>query len=372
MKTNESKKVIVIFVSSLLITSLLLLNFVKTIGGADFISHCVGFLIPAGDVEEKVRNISVSAKKALSLGEKAEQDKNSNGQTVRVNSLAYTPDDIKKLMSQAEKNFDNLEKGGTIVSKTYSSESATQSEGNVYVKNTTGRSFDISETLKLPMALKNVKKGEISVLIFHTHTTETYQILDKPNYLKSFSPRSNDEKLNMIRVGEEIVSVLESEGIGVIHDKTVYDKQYSGAYERSGKAVDEYLKKYPSIQVVIDVHRDGIQTSETSKIKPVTTINGKKAAQIMIISGCEGNGVTGFPDWEYNLRFALNLQKTAEDMYPTLMRPLFFCNRKYNMYKSKCSVLLEMGSDANTLDEAAYSGRLIGDVLAEMIKKQQT
>ena len=80
--------------------------------------------------------------------------------------------------------------------------------------------------------------------------------------------------------------------------------------------------------------------------------------------------MTDFPDWEYNLRFALNLQKKAEDMYPSLMRPLFFCNRKYNMYKSKCSVLLEIGSDANTIDEAAYSGRLIGDVLAKLIKNQ--
>lgn len=370
MKTNEGKRFMLIFISSLLITSLLCFNFVRTVGGENFISRCVGFLIPSGDIEEKVKSISVSAKKALSLGEKAETDKNSNGQTVKINSLAYTPDDIKSLMNKESETFENQEKGGTIVSKTYSSESATQSEGNVYVKNTTGRSLDISETLKLPMALDNAKNGEISVLIFHTHTTETYQILDKPNYLKSFSSRSNDEKMNMIRVGEEIASVLRSEGIGVIHDKTIYDSQYSGAYERSGKAVDEYLKKYPTIQIVIDVHRDGIQSGETTKIKPVTTINGKKAAQIMIITGCEGNGVTGFPDWEYNLRFALNLQKKAEDMYPSLMRPLFFCNRKYNMYKSRCSVLLEMGSDANTLDEAAYSGRLIGDVLAKLIKSQ--
>ena len=171
-----------------------------------------------------------------------------------------------------------------------------------------------------------------------------------------------------MRVGEEIASVLESEGVGVIHDKTVYDSQYSGAYERSGKAVDEYLKKYPSIQVVIDVHRDGIQTSETSKIKPVTTINGKKAAQIMIISGCEGNGVTDFPDWEYNLRFALNLQKKAEDMYPSLMRPLFFCNRKYNMDVTPFSLLLEFGTDANTLEEAVYSARLIGNSLVSLLE----
>ena len=207
MKVNESKKFLFIFISSLLVTALLCFNFVKTIGGAEFVSHCVGFLIPTADVEQKVKKISVSAKKALSLGENAERDKNSDGQTVRVNSLAYTPEDIKILMDNAEKDFDKLEKGGAIIQKTYSSESATQSEGNVYVKNTTGRDLDISETLKLPMALEKVNKGEISVLIFHTHTTETYQILDKPNYLKSFSPRSTNQKMNMIRVGEEIASL---------------------------------------------------------------------------------------------------------------------------------------------------------------------
>lgn len=89
----------------------------------------------------------------------------------------------------------------------------------------------------------------------------------------------------------------------------------------------------------------------------------------MIISGCEGGDITDFPDWEYNLRFALKIQKTAAKMYPGLMRPLFFCNRRYNMYKSHCSVLLEMGSDANTLDEAAYSGRLVGDVLAKLLQE---
>ena len=100
--------------------------------------------------------------------------------------------------------------------------------------------------------------------------------------------------------------------------------------------------------------------------------DGKKAAQIMIIAGCEDGKVTNFPRWEENLTFALQLQQTAETKYPGLMRPILFSARKYNMDVTPCSVLLEMGSDSNTLEEAVYSGRLIGTALAELLEKYIT
>lgn len=366
---NDNRKFLAAFTICTLFTALVCSVFFKLVGVTNIVGACVSMLIPSNSTNDTVEKISIAAKNAFIGGNNSKTDENDGESAVRINSLAYVPDDINALMTQAEKNFASAEKGGTIISKTYGEESATQKEGNILVKNTTGRSLDISEVLKQAPALKKAEKGEISVLIFHTHTTETYQVVESEKYLKSFSPRSEDKKKNMVRVGDEIAAVLENAGVGVIHDTQIHDTKYSGAYDRSGEAIDEYLKKYPTIQVVIDVHRDAIQTSETTKVKPVTTINGKKAAQIMTITGCEGGDITDFPNWEYNLRFALQLQKTAEEMYPTLMRPVFFCNRRYNMYKSKCSVLLEMGSDGNTLDEAAYSGRLIGDVLATMLGK---
>ncbi len=369
MKFAENKKILLISAFCMALTVLMSTGVFKLAGSTNIVGLCVSLLLPSEKSSESSQFISLSAKNAITEMMSTNKDENNSENAVKINSLAYVPDDIGLLMKEAEKTFQGSEKGGTIVGKTYGKESATQSEENILVKNTTGRSLDISEVLKGKPALSKAKEGEVSVLIFHTHTTESYQTLDKSEYLKSFSPRNDDKNRNMVRVGEEIASQLKKQGIGVIHDTEIYDTKYSGAYDRSGKAVDSYLEKYPSIQVVIDVHRDAIQTSETTKIKPVTTINGKKAAQIMTITGCEGGDVTDFPDWEYNLNFALNLQKTAEEMYPTLMRPLFFCNRKYNMYKSKCSVLLEMGSDGNTLDEATYSGRLIGDVLGVMLNK---
>lgn len=369
MKLRENKKsIFAIFICSVF-SLLISAGVVKAVGSANIIGTCVKLLLPSSAENVDIQDIELIAKKGLSFSLSGKEENNDNKSVVKINSLAYIPDDIQKAMKTAETTFDSSEKGGKIVPETYGKSSATDVSGNVLIKNTTGRNMDFSELLKEKPALTKAEKNEVSVLIFHTHTTETYQTLDKDSYLKSFSPRTENEKENMIRVGEEIVTQLEKAGIGVIHDKEIYDRKYSGAYDRSGEAVDRYLEKYPSIQVVLDVHRDAIQTSETTKVKPVTTINGKKAAQIMIITGCEGGNVTDFPHWEDNLKFALRLQKTAEEMYPTLMRPLFFCNRKYNMYKSKCSVLLEMGSDGNTLDEATYSGRLIGDVLGEMLSE---
>lgn len=369
MKNKDFQKLSLPFFITCVMVVVICTVMITEIGNTRFISACVRYLIPATTLSEKHKSLSFRLTDSLTNKNKIHSDRNDSSDEVDISNLAYTPQDIKKLIVSAKENYDESEKGGTIVPQIYGESASNMKAGNVLIKNTTGRTFDIAETLKAESPLKPINKDQISVLIFHTHTTETYQILDKTDYLKAFSPRTEDENRNMIRVGREIASQLEQAGIGVIHDTQIYDRQYSGAYDRSGKAIDEYLKKYPSIQVVLDVHRDAIQTSSTTKVKPVTTIGGKKAAQIMIITGCEGNGVTDFPDWEYNLRFALRLQKTAEDMYPTLMRPLFFCNRKYNMYKTKCSILLEMGSDGNTLDEAAYSGRLIGNVLAEMLSE---
>lgn len=261
-----------------------------------------------------------------------------------------------------------VDKGGDIQDKKYGETDETIKFKNVVLLNrTASHKVNIEETLNKKVDLSMKKDDKPYVLIFHTHTTEAYQDADRDWYPKDFKERSLNSEKNMIRVGDEICKQLEAAGIGVIHDKNVYDNpSYTGAYERSGKKIDEYLKKYPSIQIILDVHRDSIQYDSGTKSAPTVEIDGKKAAQIMIISGCQEGDMTGFDDWGYNLRFALKLQKAAETATPGLMRPLFFAPRKYNMHKSHCSLLLEMGSDGNTLEEAVYSGELIGKALVKL------
>ena len=280
-----------------------------------------------------------------------------------------TPDDILSLIKKAEKTAAEDKKGGTITEKTYTTDGMTDSFSLVRVKNTNKTQINIEEILSEKIDL-SVNKKEPSVLIFHSHTTETYQILDRDFFSTSFLSRSNDSAVNMIRVGIEIKDEIEKAGFKVLHDTKIHDATYSTAYSHSKKSVEEYLKKYPSIQIVLDIHRDAIHPSSTSIIKPVTEIDGKKTAQLMIISGCqeEGNPVENFPDWRYNLIFAVHLQEKLEELFPSITRPLYFSPRKYNMNLTHCSLLIEVGSDANTLEEAVFAGKCLGKAIGEILE----
>ena len=132
------------------------------------------------------------------------------------------------------------------------------------------------------------------------------------------------------RQGNALAKKLEENGIGVIHDATQHDyPSYNGSYQRSAETIKKHLAQNPSIRIVLDVHRDGIQRTDTLIVKPTTVINGRKAAQLMIIAGCD-DGTMNMPGWSENLRFAGRLVDAVETDSPTLMRPVMFCYRKYN------------------------------------------
>ena len=287
-------------------------------------------------------------------------------------SFTDTPDDIKRVIAQREKTASKDKKDGDIYEKQYKNEGVTDSFGAVKVKNVNKTKIDIESILKEKIDL-SVSKDKPSVLIFHTHTTETYQILDRGFYETNFKTRTKDAGQNMLRVGAAICEEIEKLGYNVIHDTEIHDLSYNGAYAHSRKRVEEYLKKYPTIQIMLDIHRDAIQQSDGTKIKPTATIQGKKAAQIMIISGCQekGNPIENFPDWRYNLTFAVHLQNKLETMFQGITRPLYFCPRKYNMNLSHCSLLVEVGSDANTLEEAVYTGKCLGVAVGEIMKEYE-
>lgn len=235
---------------------------------------------------------------------------------------------------------------------------------NLWVKNTNANhTIDIGgELAKRPDI--NIKKNspEPQVLIYHTHTTEAFDGVT----------RTTDKTKSVCAVGDEIARQLEQAGIGVVHDTTYHDyPAYNGSYDRSIVTMRNDLKKYPSVQVTLDIHRDAMTRSDGTRLKPTAVVAGKKAAQVMIISGCDDTGDLGFPDWEYNLRFALRLQKSMCDLYPDLARPLNFCARRYNENVTRGSLLIEIGTDANTLDEALYGGELFGKALSEALLKLQ-
>ncbi len=285
-------------------------------------------------------------------------------------SSEQTPDDIVKLMEEAEKQYKNFEKSGEIKEQQFGTNSTTTTFGVIDINNKTDQNVNIKNLLNSKPGYSEVTKEEPYILVYHTHTTEGYELLDKGWYSNDYNSRTKDSRKNMVRVGEELVKELEEAGYRVIHDKNIYDSSYNGAYSRSLVNVEKYLKKYPSIVLTLDVHRDAIHYDDGTKCKPTAVIDGKKAAQVMIISGCEGDGVEDFPSWKKNLTFAVHLQNNVEESYEGLMRPIFFCNRKYNMNVTPCSLLLEFGTDANTLEEAVYSASLVGKSIGRMLDKE--
>ena len=290
----------------------------------------------------------------------------------QFHDLSVTPDDIIENEELLKKQFreKNITPDGVIKEKTYISYQASDSFKNVFVRNVTVDSdIDIQGIINngCPLPISDYSKP--TVLIYHTHSTECYTLFDNGTFSTTYAERNNNKNLNMIRIGEELAAVLRARGIGVIHDTTIYDTVYTGAYDKSRQGITEILEKHPSIIITLDVHRDAIHYDEKTRVKPVAEFGNKKAAQMMILTGAEGGNVDSFPSWETNLSFAVNLQKAVNDKYENLMKPMYFCNRKYNMDMTPYSLLIETGTDVNTLSEAAYSARLLGDVLAEFIKE---
>ena len=201
----------------------------------------------------------------------------------------------------------------------------------------------------------------------HTHATEGYQSRARDWFDPASTSRTTDCSQNTCRVGDEIEKQLLAAGIGVLHDRTLHDyPSYNGAYERSAATVKGYLEQYPSIKVVLDVHRDAIQPDAETMVAPVAEINGKSSAQVMIISGCD-NGSFNMPNYRENLKFSASLQRQMAEDYPGLARPILFDYRKYNQDLTTGSILLEMGGHGNTLEEAVYCGELVGKSLAKVL-----
>lgn len=242
--------------------------------------------------------------------------------------------------------------------------------GNIYVKDGNSN-YDpqIMKMLNTAAKCKIKKNAGYQVLLVHTHTTEGYADSDKDWYDKNVNPRTTDKSESVVAVGDEIEKKLNAAGIKTLHVTTYHDyPEYTGAYNRARETIKSYLAKYPSIEMVIDVHRDSMTQDDGTKIKPTATINGKKAAQVMIISGCDDDGTLNFSGWRNNLAIATQLQKQLADDYEGLARPLYFAPYRYNMDLTPNSLLIEFGTDVNTLSEAKYSGKMVGEALVKVLE----
>lgn len=257
---------------------------------------------------------------------------------------------------------------GAVKERFISPYNAGLSYNNVYVKNKTSFDINLKEELEQKLSFVIDKNNQPQVLIVHTHTTESYMNEDRDYYTDADYSRSTDEKQNMTAIGEIFAQQLNAAGIKTVHDKTVHDyPSYTGSYSRSADTIKAALTKYPSIKVVVDIHRDAIMANNADKTKPVVEIDGKKAAQVMLVMGSQDGNVTGFEGWRQNFRLAIRYHQIMEVMYPGLARPLVLAAKKYNEHLTTGSMLLEVGTDANSFEEACRSAEYAGKALAALL-----
>lgn len=209
--------------------------------------------------------------------------------------------------------------------------------------------------------------NEPQVLIIHTHTTESYERDSDGYYDTAYDGRSLCPANSVVGVGAVLAQTLADNGISTLHDGTVFDDPvYNYSYSRSRERTEELLKEYPSIKIVLDIHRDGIADGDV-RIAPVAEINGRKAAQIMIICGCD-DGTDILPDYMDNLRFASYLQNAIEKDNKGITRPMLFDYRFYNQDLAEASLVIEFGALANDIEQVRYSAELAGRSIANLLK----
>ncbi len=243
---------------------------------------------------------------------------------------------------------------------------------NIYIKNSTGLNIDLNKELKAGSKIKLRKSTVAQVLIVHTHATEGFMSGERDYYTEQDVFNTTDCSKNVVRLGEIMKDVLNKGGIGVIHNTTLHDHtSYSGSYSRAEKTITETLKKYPTIKVVIDIHRDSVSQNSTDRVRPIVNINGKNAAQVMLVMGSNTGSVSGFDNWRENFRLAIKYQQTMENMYPGLARAMHFASKKYNQHLTTGSMLLEIGTDVNTLEQAEYSATLAANALLKVLQSLQ-
>ena len=246
-----------------------------------------------------------------------------------------------------------------IVTQNPISESSNNEINGVKIKNETD--FEINQSI-LDTEL-DINKNNI--LIFHTHTCESYTPTEQYNYQQTGNFRTTDLNFSVARVGDELANYLMGYGFNVIHDKTYHDyPAYTGSYTRSKATVEGILQSNPT-DIIIDLHRDAIGSK--SDYDPSVKIGEETAAQLMFVIGTNGGGLY-HPNWQENLKFAIEIQEKANEMYPGLFKTMIVRNSRYNQHLGKAACIIEVGATGNTLEQCMTSMKYLSKIFDEYKK----
>ena len=236
----------------------------------------------------------------------------------------------------------------------------------VELDNETGYDPDIGALLTAPLNW-DLEADHPTVLILHTHGTESYTPSPGEDYEESSAWRTLDENYNMLSIGDYLGQLLAQNGITAIHDRTLHDyPSYNGSYNHARKSIAAYLEEYPSVCLVLDLHRDAADTG-SGQLRTLVQSDGRQIAQLMLVMGTDEAGLR-HPGWEENLSLALKLHTTLERQCPGIMRPLILRSQRFNQDMSPGALLVEVGAAGNTHAEALAATEVLGKAIVTLAK----
>ena len=277
--------------------------------------------------------------------------------------------EVKESYNQEIKNEDTITEEDTLEKAQEGLKTEVQSS-NVPEKYTTQYNGvkiknEAKYNLTTEILTQNITVNTENILIFHTHSCESYTATEKYPYKQTGNFRTTDKNYSVIRVGNELELQLKSYGYNVIHDEEYHDyPSYSGSYSSSLKTVTQLLKDNENTDVVIDIHRDAIGDSTYA---PTVKIGEEYAAQLMFVIGGNGSSIK-HENWQQNLKFAIKVQEKANELYPGLFKPIILRESGYNQHVAKAATIIEVGATGNTLEQSLISMKYLAKVLNEVVK----
>ena len=288
---------------------------------------------------------------------------NTKKQEVKEEEIKKEQEKIEKEETNTENTNKEPEQAGTkteVITNNPIAENANVRYRNIKIKNQTD--YTLTEDMLKP----DIEITNKNIVLFHTHSCESYTSSPNYTYTPTGTFRTTDLNYTVVRVGTELENNLKQYNYNVVHSKDYHDyPAYNGSYTRSLATVENILKQTPS-DIIIDVHRDAV--GSRSDYAPTVKIGDTdEAAQIMFVIGTN-NGGLWHPNWNQNLKFAIKIQEKAEEMYPGLFKPIMLTKSRYNQHTGKYANIIEVGATGNTLDQCLTSMKYLAKVMNQVLK----
>ena len=319
---------------------------------------------PASDknILKSMMKTQISSVKGLEEIEAKQKEKDTNNNidnSEDVNNNQHEANDTKKADNTESSEIKVAETGVTtqVITQNPIAEKSNVQYGNVKIKNETDYELT-QEMLKPDITIENK-----NIIIFHTHSCESYTSSEKYPYTPTGNYRTTDLNYTVTRVGTELENQLKNYNFNVVHNQDYHDyPSYNGSYTRSLKTVEGILETAPS-DIIIDLHRDAV--GSRSDYAPTVKIGDEEAAQIMFVIGTN-NGGLWHPNWNQNLKFAVKVQEKAEELYPGLFKPIMLTKSRYNQHTGKYANIIEVGATGNTLEQCLNSMKYLAKIMNDI------